>query len=339
MPPNLLTTWQRLKQQANASDGEVLERMARAYAAGYARIDPQLTALTEQIEALEKAGKLTSEQVKKSAAYKNLITAVTEELDDYESYLRAEVRAAVTQSAKQGMDAGYTLLLSAVAMALGIEVKDIPDGTILRPNDKTLEFLAKYFDPNGALFAKINGLSNYHATQIAEGFIERVSQGINPRVIARWFQDAYGVGLTDAMRICRTAQLYSYREASAATQSANSDVLQGSVWCAELDGFTCASCIALHGQVFEVGAVCDDHHNGRCALLPWVKGEPNPIEQTGESWFKEQDEAIQRSVMGDAKWEAWNEGKFDFSALSREYDDEVFGLMRGETPLKDLIGE
>jgi len=77
-------------------------------------------------------------------------------------------------------------------------------------------------------------------------------------------------------------------------------------------------------------------HN--CAILPWVKGADNPITQTGEDWFKSQPESVQRDAMGNGKWEAWNNGKFEFGALSREYENDVFGLMRGETPLKDLIG-
>jgi len=132
--------------------------------------------------------------------------------------------------------------------------------------------------------------------------------------------------------------LYSYRRAAAETQRANSDVLGGVVWCAELDESTCDSCMALHGQVFEVGFVCSDHHNGRCACLPWVKGMPNPIEQTGEDWFKSQSESTQKEHMGEAKWQAWQDGKFEFSQMTKDYDDSVFGVMKGEASLKDLLG-
>ena len=34
---------------------------------------------------------------------------------------------------------------------------------------------------------------------------------------------------------------------------------------------------------------------------------------------------------------AWQDGKFEFGALSRQVDDTVFGHMRTETPLKDLV--
>ena len=44
-------------------------------------------------------------------------------------------------------------------------------------------------------------------------------------------------------------------------------------------------------------------------------------------------------MMGAGKYDAWKDGKFDFNALSKEHENDVFGLMRSETPLKDLIGE
>jgi hypothetical protein len=43
--------------------------------------------------------------------------------------------------------------------------------------------------------------------------------------------------------------------------------------------------------------------------------------------------------MGATKFEAWKEGKFEFGNLSSTHTDDVYGEMRGETPLKDLIGE
>lgn len=339
MPANLLATWQALKAQADQMDGEVLERLARAYATGYSRLDPLVLSLTEQIEALTASGKLTADAIKKSAAYKNLIRAMVDELEDYEAYMRMEISAAVTESANAGKLAGNALLLAAIAQSLGVEVSDLPKDTILRANDRTLEFLAKYLDKNGALFQKINSLSGYHAEQISQGILDMVGQGINPKVIGAWITDAYGMPLTDSLRMMRTAQLYSYRQANASTQIDNADVLRGGVWCAELDDRVCMSCVALHGTEWPVGAIADDHHNGRCAILPWVKGEPNPIDQTGADWFREQNEATQKSMMGEAKYQAWQDGKFELDKLSREYEDEVFGIMRGETPLKDLISD
>lgn len=336
----LLDTWNTLKQQANNEDADTLERLARAYAAGYARIDPHVQALIEQIEEKLKSGDVSPAQVRNMAAYKNLIEAAHEELDDYTAYMRTEITTAIQDSAKRGLIDSATLITAAIAFSLLIEPGDVPKDTVRLPGNTALDFLAEYLSPEGELYKRINGLSNYHAEQIASGILQYVGEGWGPRKIADWITDSYGMGLTDALRITRTAQLYSYRQANRQSQLANADLLDGLVWCAELgDGRACASCIALHGTVFPVGTLCDDHHNGRCALLPIVKGGKSPIEQTGEAWFSEQDEETQKSILGVGKFDAWSEGKFEFSQLSTTYDDDVFGEMRRESTLQELLAD
>ena len=337
--PDLLTTWATLKAQADKSDAEVLDRLARVYASGYERIDPQVQALTEQIDALQKAGKVTKAQIQKTAAYRNLMQAVQNELDDYTAYVRTELRTAVQDSAKSGLSAGNLLMLASLADSLGVDVKDIPAASVVAPTPDALSFLADYLDPDGALFGKLNKMSNYHADEVSATILDLVSQGKNPKVIGKFIQDAYGTGLSDSLRMMRTAQLYSYRQANNAVQVANADVLQGVVWCAELDADTCGSCISLHGQVFPVGTICEDHHGGRCGMLPLCKGMENPIQQTGEDWFKSQPENVQRDALGKGKFEAWQDGKFEFSALSTTYQDDIYGTMRREATLQELIGE
>jgi hypothetical protein len=229
-------------------------------------------------------------------------------------------------------------MLAALADALGVGIADVPREAVKSAPPDALAFLADYLRKDGPLYQRIDGLSGYHAEQIASGILERVGQGLNPREIAKDITDLYGMGLSDSLRMARTTQLYSYRQAERFVQVANADVLQGLVWCAELDDLTCLSCVALHGTVFPVGEICDDHHNGRCALLPWVVGAENPIGQTGEDWFKEQPETVQKSSMGESKYNAWKEDKFTFDKLSTAHEDEVFGQMRGEASLKSILG-
>lgn len=332
----LLDEWSRLKAQLDAQDAAVLTRLVEAYGGTYERINPHIDALVEKLQADLDAGKLTKANIKSSAAYRALIASITRELNDYEGYLKTELRTAADKAAKAGLSAGLFLLLAAMADALGTPVNNVPRDLVRQAGPDALAFLADYLDK---LSERIDALSDYHSEQIAAGILERVGMGQNPRVIANWITDAYGMGLTDSMRMTRTAQLYSYRQANNAVQVANSDVLEGVVWCAELDDRVCMSCIALHGTVYPVGTIADDHHNGRCAMLPIVKGGDNPISQTGEDWFSAQSEASQRKMMGTSKYEAWKDGKFTFGQLSTTYEDDVFGQMRGEASLKSLLGD
>jgi len=335
----LLDTWAKLRKQLDQTDSKVLERLVNAYGLTYERITPEIDALVELIQAQMDAGKLTKESISKSSAYKKLIREIESELDDYSTWLKTEVKTASNDAAKQGLSAGKFLLLGALAGSLGVPVNEVPRELVNNAPPDALSFLADYLNPDGVLFGRIDKLSGYHADEIAAGILDLVSQGKNPRVIADFITDNYGVGLTDALRMTRTAQLYSYRQSATAVNKENADLLEGVVWCAELDDTCCMSCVALHGQVFPADFICDDHHNGRCAVLPWVKGMPNPIEQTGADWFATQSESVQREQMGDAKYEAWKDGKFELSQLTKDYDNDVFGTMKGEASLKDILGE
>jgi hypothetical protein len=167
--------------------------------------------------------------------------------------------------------------------------------------------------------------------------------GVNPRQTARLImsaaEQAFGGGLTDALRTARTAQLWSYREATRANYAANSDVVTGWIWCAELDDQTCEACIAENGTRHDIEETLDGHYNCRCSPIPEVMGQ-NPVAdmQDGETWFGEQDTSTQKQIMGEVKWQAWMDGKFEFSQLSQQTPNDVYGTMRTVTPLKDLIG-
>ena len=179
-----------------------------------------------------------------------------------------------------------------------------------------------------------------------KALIARIGLGDSPRItaakLAGAFESALGRGLTDALRITRTAQLYSYREAARANYAANSDVVTGWYWIADMEGDPepCLSCIAQNGTRHELDESLSDHDNGRCAMVPEVLGN-NPIDnmQTGEDWFNGLSEDQQRSIMGPGKFDAWQAGKFDFGQLSRLQDHPTWGQVWSETPLKDLVGE
>ena len=335
----LLSEVERMRKQFDNQDAKVIKRLVDLYGQGYERIIPELDAFREFLEIQLQTGKLTVKTLRSSAVYKNLIKEVEKELTAYQAILRGEITTAAEQAARAGLASGRLLTRQAIADALGVAVKDLPADVAKLAGNDALAFLAQYLKKDGVLFDKIDALSKFHAAEISQGIVAQVGIGLGPRDIAKWVTDAYGVGLTDSLRMARTVQLYSYRTAQNEVQVANADLLQGVVWVAVLDDRTCMSCVELHGQIFEVGTICNDHHNGRCTMAPLVKGADNPVTQTGQDWFTSQSEATQREMMGGAKYEAWKDGKFTLDDLSVTYKNDVFGEMRTEPSLKSLLGE
>lgn len=59
---------------------------------------------------------------------------------------------------------------------------------------------------------------------------------------------------------------------------------------------------------------------------------------SGETYFNRLSEAEQRQILGAARWAAYQDGLFAFSDLTRVYQDNLYGPMRSESSLAQLIG-
>ena len=307
-------------------EAPALSRLIQAYGRSFQRLLGQLDAL------ILAAGDepMTRGQLIKSARYKSLVQQIAEELRDMQALTGQEIQAA----ARVGVELGEAHGRGLIAAYTGRP--EIAGMFNVLPRE-AVETLLGFLDPQGPLFDNLRQLAPVNTQYVADAIVDGVTLGKNPSVIARSAQAAFGRGLTDSLRFVRTVQLWSYREANRASYAANSDVVEGWVWHAELGPRTCASCFANHGKVYPLSQPLNDHHNGRCAMIPLVRGFENPVKESGEDWFSKQPEAFQRQVLGNGKYEAWKGGKFGFDALSSTKVDSVYGEMRIETPLKELV--
>ena len=56
-------------------------------------------------------------------------------------------------------------------------------------------------------------------------------------------------------------------------------------------------------------------------------------------WFDQQPETTQKKMMGKGMHEAYKAGRFEFPKLSVQKPEEVYGTMRFQATLKELIGD
>jgi hypothetical protein len=323
MPP-ILDLARRQKSQLAASDKQNLDQVARAYAALYGRLDGRVEALVAAIEGMEPP--VTAAQVKRLPQYRALLRDGREELERFLPYLETVIGAAGVTGVTLGL-AHSGQLISAMTGSR------FPSLTV-----RAMQPLLNYLRPDGPLYARLRLITDGTIEQVVAKIVEGVGLGKNPRTIARLIQDAFGGGLTDALRNVRTVQLWSYRDSARANYMASGGIVEGWIWYAELDSDTCMSCVAQHGTIHDLDEQLDDHYNGRCAAIPYIPEFGNPVEQSGEEWFSGLSAEEQRAMMGKEKHGAWTEGKFEFPALSRQTANEVWGTMRTEASLASLIG-
>jgi len=321
--PTPIELAKRQKELLAKVDAANLERVSQAYQLMYSRLSGDVEALRLAIEAMDKP---TQAAIKQLAQYKALMRKAEKELARFTAYLETVIDRASFEAIQLGLEDSAALIQAAgiTAQLQGIA-----------PN--AMREALRYLAEDGKLYKRLQLLTGATVDNVSQAIFEGIGAGWNPRRIASAIQDAFGGGLTDALRNTRTVQLYSYRDAARANYMASDGVVTGWIWWAELDELTCEACVSEHGSIHGLDETLDGHYNCRCAALPYIEGLTEP-EQTGEDWFNSLTEAQQRDFMGASKYEAYQNGLFNFSDLKQRNENEVYGQMIGVTPLKDLLG-
>jgi hypothetical protein len=326
----LLDAVARFRAELLRQDVQALGRLMDAYGRAYARLGYAVDALLLEIG--DQA--MTAGQVMRMERYKALMKQTGDELLGFQALTINEAEKAAQLGIQLGSRHGRELISYT---ATG--TPQIAGAFNVLPRD-AIQSVLGFLQPDAQLYKRLRLIAPNTASLVSDAITSGVAMGFNPRKTAAIIQDAFGNGLTDALRQVRTVQLYSYREANRATFLVNADVVEGWIWHAHLgDTRTCMSCIAMHGTEHPLTESLNDHYNGRCAMVPKVPGYDNPVKESGQEWFEKQSETRQKEHMSDAKWEAWKEGKFGLSDMPVDKNDRVYGMMKTEQSLKALIGE
>lgn len=310
---------------------------ARRLTEAYQRITPRLRArvdalMTEYNELVDATGGYPSPTaVKGLRSYSDLLSQIEVEMRDF-GVIAREATARLQEQAIQ-------MALPGVFEQVAAQVPDaqiIADAWV-RPDPEALTRLIGYVD-SAEMRAKFADFGVNAANNFADGLLALTAQGKNPTMIARYISGWSNVPYAWAENMARTTQIYSYRTATHAAYLANADLMDGWMWRAALDSRTCMSCISKHGQVFPVSVTLNDHHRGRCAPVPVVKGSTwvSGVE-TGRDWYARLPNDVQRRISGDLMFQALKENKIRWDDLSQPYKDDVFGEMLREASVSELI--
>jgi hypothetical protein len=329
VPDDIYALAEQLATAAAKRDGVVLVRIARAYVAMYNRLIGQIEAMAIEVG----NNQLTTGQLARLTRFNSLMGQIEGELSDFTSYVKTELSVSAQATIAAALNDSRSLVTASLAgSGVNVAFNTLPTETVMK--------LLGFLQTTSPLYARLAQLAPTNAEALRQLFIDGVGLGWNPRKIAAAMRKQFGANLTDALRMTRTAQNYAYREATRANYMANPNVVTGWYWMAAIHNpNTCIGCIRMHGTFHTVNERLNDHHNGRCAMVPAVKGFASPIKQTGEEWFNALPESEQIAYMGRDYHAAWKQGRFAFGDISREYDNDVYGPMRGVTTLHELLGE
>jgi hypothetical protein len=300
------------------------KRLARVYGNMYLDIQAEIELLSEGVE----AGDYTRRTVKQSDRYQKLISQVLIALGGFSALTLSTARDLQSGAIIKGQQ--DTKRLVDIQTGGGLEYFAVPRDA--------MQVLIEYLGRGYPLWNRIDGLSRYGADLVTSAILDAIGSGFNATETARAIRGAFGTPLSDSLRITRTVTAWSYRETNRLSYMTNPQAVEGWIWYSALDpGRTCMSCVNMHGTFHTPDEVLNDHHNGLCTSIPKVVGVDALVTESGEQWFNQQGEQVQRQMMGKGKYQQWQDGTFGIGDMSRPYQDEVFGEMLGEKSLKDIL--
>lgn len=300
-------------------------------------VQGDLDAILARIAAAREAGEVMSPSwLYRERRYRTLMRRVLDELETFGTSreLIQEQKAAL------GLGRAYahrSMQTAGVDTLLG----DLDENVA-----RTIVAGADYGTPLDALLAEVAGDT---VTAARSALVTGVSTGKGIPWIRRRFGQAMDIPRWRMDTIARTESQRAFRAATQATFQENAEHLEGWVWTAALDSRTCPACVIMHGTIHAVTETLDGHPNCRCAMVPrtpdWddILGpghglpDTRPTIQTGKEWLEDQDDDVQRAVLGPGKWQAWKDGKVTLDDLVTQHDSPTWGTHRREATLAEAI--
>jgi len=319
-------------------------RLTRACGRIYAGAQEQIRTLLAQMQAMENP---TRGQLLRMARLKALQAQIVEEMTRYGTIVENEAALGARVAIEQAVTDARRLTQLALPGVSTIDAQIMAqwNGLPVEAIEQAIGFLGDG-SPLQARWAQQMG--EEVAQSITEVMVKGIGLGWSPVRIASDIRRQFGQGLNWALRNARTVQMWTYREASRASYMANAHIIKTWTWVSALDDRTCMACIAMHGSVHPLNESLNDHYNGRCVAVPntvsyrdlgFDVDMPAQEIESGQSWFDAQNEATQRKMLGNAKYDAWRQGRITLDALVTERDDPVYGPMRSESSLLGILGD
>lgn len=310
-------------RRIRALDASIGTRVLQAYARHIAAMERAAAVAASNAGAERGEGLLAGQRA--TAEAQRLREAIERDIRAFTPALAAAARDGVTQ----GIEAGQAVALGMIGTQTGATLNTL--------NGFGVSQMIGIVDSE-PFRAALNRFGPAAGQKAADILLTGIAAGMGPARIAKRLRDfVVGEMRQWAETTARTAMLTSFRRASHETYRANADVVGSWMWWAALDSRTCLSCISQHGSVHPLSEELTDHHRGRCSPIPVVRGTTWASSvQRGEQWFDRQSAGVQREMLGPSAYAAYRRGEWDWSRVSVEYQDAVYGAMRRAATLGEM---
>lgn len=276
--------------------------------------------------------------IKRQERYQELLRQTKAELQAFTQYAGGQVGASQLAAVQLGQQDAQALMAAALPPQATVTFNPLPADAV--------QNIVGFLGDGSPLKELLDRIPFQVGKRIERELLAGVAMGLNARQVGRQIRKAAGLGLTRSLTIARTETLRAYRHASIQSYRENTEVVEQWEWLASRSVRTCAMCLAMDGKRFPLSTPFGSHPNCRCTAIPVLKSweelgfsgiEEEEKPETGAEWFVKQPEEAQRTILGDAKYEAWKAGKITLQDLIGYENDRRWGPSRWERSLKDVM--
>jgi SPP1 gp7 family putative phage head morphogenesis protein len=297
-----------------------------------ATLQPHLDKITKQIADKKASGdKVPVSWLYEQNRLKTIKAQITGQIDHFAALAQTAVTQLQRTAVELGTQSAQDLLQATVSIGV--------DYSFVLPPPSAIASIVGANQKGSPLADLFNGFGTEASDKAGQALVLGITLGENPRRIAGMIQNALGISRNRVLTIARTEMLRAYRQSALMNYRANSAVVEQWMWNCSKSPRTCAACLSEDGSVHDLDEEMESHPNCRCSAIPVTKSwsdilsdtgiDTSDIEdinfddmQTGSEWFDEQDESVQRQILGDARHNLYADGTPLSAFVGRSYSSD-----------------
>ena len=328
---------QELADQETAATGE----MVRAYTRSWEAIYAELRDLSLRVAVAEDAGRHSPSWIYQEARLRSFAFTVSSEISKLTGTAQGQLSGLSVDFVQKAEDHTQELIKALMGR---VPAGAIPSFTRLNPG--VVESIVGATGPGSPVAALFAEMPAGTAERVSTILTNGLALGKGMEEVARDIRPEVGGDLVRSIAITRTESLRAYRSAAIANYSANSDVVRGWQWSAQLSRRTCPICIAMNGSIHPLEEPFGSHVNCRCVPIPYTASwaelgfddmeEVAPELESGSDWFAGQGEDTQVAILGPGKQELYKNGELALTDIVGYRVDPTRGEVRYERSIKDI---
>ena len=309
-----ITTAREFREQLIRQEDAALREMSRQWVRMENRLMSQYQLLSQEILDRQARGEAVPRQmIFNLQRYQQMMAEIAKELPEYD--------AKAVQIITDHQIESYTLGLEA-AEAVIMDTR--PSSPMWNRVGKDAAQITAGFAGNGAPLGQL--LQRDYGdlgVKVTDALVEGVALGKGAHATAKAMRDVMGMEYKRSVRIARTEINRAYRIANADQYAKSGVVTKVLRLCAKQTN-TCLACLMMDGDEVPNG-VLDDHPNGRCTTVAVTIHGTVPQWEHGQQWFEHLDEADQRMIMGDGRYELWKQDGVSLRDMVKMQPNPVWG--------------